>query len=117
MDTYGAPPTATLDANVEGLMKTALEKRYDASAHGLALHNFANSPEFVTNYYIPLFRPTVVTKIFSLLRDILPTLVILDISSNKLATLESFQKLSQLTPNLKALNLSNNKVCARVLNT
>jgi len=110
VETYGAPPTATLDDKVEASLKSALAPRYDAAGPALNLQNFSNSPQIVRDYYLPLFRPSVATKIFNVLCEVLPTLAILDLSNNRLTTLESFQKLAQLTPNLKALNLSDNKV-------
>ena len=62
------------------------------------------------DYYLPLYRPSVVTKIFSLSAEVLSTLATLDLSNNKLTTMDSFQKLPQLTPALKKLNLGDNKV-------
>jgi len=91
-------------------MKAALGARYDASVPALLLQNFQDTPEFILDYYLPLLRPSVVLKIFNLSTEVLPTLVSLDLSNNKLTTLESFQKLPQLTPALKKLNLGDNRV-------
>lgn len=106
----GAPPTAHIDEACEARIKTVLDLRYNSAMHTLNLENFYMSPEFVNDYFLPLYRPSVVQKLTELLQPHLDSIVGLDLSNNKLPALDGLSKIINKSTALKALNLRGNKV-------
>ncbi|OXA46537.1 Nuclear RNA export factor 1 [Folsomia candida] len=106
----GAPPTAHIDEACEARIKTVLDLRYNSAMHTLNLENFYMSPEFVNDYFLPLYRPSVVQKLTELLQPHLDSIVGLDLSNNKLPALDGLSKIINKSTALKALNLRGNKI-------
>lgn len=104
------PPTANFDTQCETKVKAELERRYNSQFQTLSLSNFLMSPELIKEYFLPLTRSGVGIKLLNLLGPLLNNLVGIDLSSNRLVSLDGFQGLTKKAPSLKALNLSKNKV-------
>lgn len=104
------PPTANFDTQCETKVRAELERRYNSQFQTLSLSNFLMSPELIKEYFLPLWRSGVVIKLLNLLDPLLSNLVGIDLSSNRLSSLDGFQSLTKKAPSLKALNLSKNKV-------
>lgn len=78
--------------------------------HTLNLENFYMSPELVNDYFLPLYRPSVVQKLTELLQPHLDSIVGLDLTNNKLPSLDGLSKIINKSKALKALNLRGNRV-------
>jgi hypothetical protein len=115
ISTSGAPPTAHIDAACENRIKQVLDKRFNSASHTLNLENFYMSAELVNDYFLPLYRPSVIQKLTEMLQPHLDSIVGLDLSNNKLPALEGLSKIINKSTALKALNLRGNKVIIRFL--
>lgn len=106
----GTPPTAHIDDECELRIKQVLDIRYNSALQTLNLENFYMSAELVNDYFLPLYRPSVIQKLADMLQPHLESIVGLDLSNNKLPALEGLSKIINKSTALKALNLRGNKV-------
>lgn len=104
------PPTAHIDEECEAKIKAALDRRFNVELKTLSLENFFMSPEIVNDYFLPLYRKSVVDKLAELLQPHLDSIVGLDLSNNRLPALEGLAKLINKATSLKALNLKGNGI-------
>jgi len=91
-------------------MRLCLEKRFDPINRTLTLESFYQTPELITDYYLPLLRPIVCAKIFSIIDPFMATLQGLDLSGNRLTSLDGFSILPTKAVSLKYLSLKQNLV-------
>lgn len=68
------------------------------------------SPEIVNDYFLPLYRKSVVDKLAEILQPHVEGIVGLDLSNNKLPALEGLAKFINKATSLKALNLRGNGI-------
>ncbi|CAE1292225.1 NXF [Acanthosepion pharaonis] len=102
-------PLLSLDANAVSELKTCMSERYDSSTKTLNLSNIYQSQSLQQKkLFLVLNRPQVFSHVVSIIKENIPELVSLDLSSNRLMTLDSLATLVPETPNLKHLNLGKN---------
>lgn len=105
------PPMTGLDPNVASELKTCMSGRYDSSTKTLTLSNLYQDQRLrEKNLYLALSRPQVFSHVVSIIKENIPELVSLDLSSNKLMDLDSLAPLVSETSNLKHLNLGKNRL-------
>lgn len=109
--TQKAPlPTVTVDETLINVMKLTMSRLYDVSTNVMNLSKFSEAQEFRSNgIYLPVNRPQVLKAIFQIIRDNTPNIVALNLSDNKIAYLGLFNEIENCQ-SLKALDLSKNKV-------
>ncbi|XP_029634622.1 nuclear RNA export factor 1 [Octopus sinensis] len=102
-------PGLTLDDRTLDKLKLCLSERYDSSIKMLRLNSLYQDEMLKgTDSFMALNRPQVMTNVVTIIKENIPELVSLDISCNKLVTLEYLSPLVSYTPHLKNLNLGKN---------
>lgn len=109
-------PMVTLDSSVEATIKEVMAKRYDQNSSYLDLSNFRKDTDFLSKeLYISLERPNILSSVTRMIQENIPELMILNLSDNRIKSLEKLSTISSTCQNLKAVNISKNMV--RYLNT
>jgi nuclear RNA export factor len=87
-----------------------MAKRYNVNLKALDLSRFHKDPDLTDNYDVALFRPSMMLAVFDLIVENAPDLAALDLSDNKLYSLDNLSQLSIKLPKLKALHIGRNKI-------
>jgi hypothetical protein len=66
--------------------------------------------DLIDNYAVALFRPNMMLAVLDIVVDNVPDLVALNLTDNKLYSLENLSVLSVKLPNLKVLHIGKNRV-------
>jgi Leucine-rich repeat (LRR) protein len=66
--------------------------------------------DLVDNYAVALFRPNVMLTVLDIIVENVPELTALDLSDNKLYSLDNLSVLSLKVPNLRVLHIGRNRV-------
>jgi Leucine-rich repeat (LRR) protein len=66
--------------------------------------------DLVDNYAVALFRPSVMSVVLDIVVENIPELRALDLSDNKLCSLDSLSVLSLKVPNVRVLHIGRNRV-------
>lgn len=104
------PPT-NVDANMVNCIKTAMSLLYDTNSRVMNLSNFRDAPVFRDNgMFVSLARPNLLKQVVDIIMQNAPDIVALNLSNNKIHSLESLTLLAKHCQSLKALDLSRNKV-------
>ncbi|KAL3874362.1 hypothetical protein ACJMK2_037388, partial [Sinanodonta woodiana] len=106
-----APPYIPMsDESIEKL-KVCMSSRYDPASKALDLSNLYNDTEMRSeNLYMALNREEVMSSVMKIIEDNIPEIVALDVSNNKLLSLDYFAALTGKAPNITRLNLGKNKL-------
>lgn len=106
-----SPPANYMDKETVEKLKAAMSRRYDSSAKMLDLSNLYQDSEMSQeNLRLPLGRPNVMTQVVTIIEENIPELEGLDISNNRLISLEHLSKLTKICPNIVRINLGKNSV-------
>jgi len=105
-------PCAILDESTETIIKTAMSQQYDANNHIMNLSDFVNAEEFKRQgLYVIIGRANVLRTIVNIIVENTPNIRALNLSDNKLNHLDPLQILNEKgIHSLKAVDLSKNKV-------
>jgi nuclear RNA export factor len=105
------PPVTTLDDELRELIKQVMSRRYAADLGYLDLSNFRKDETFTSKeLYIPLDRVLFSREVVKVILENIPNLKILNLANNRLRTLEPFSAMKGSCSLIKAINLSKNKV-------
>ncbi|XP_069679720.1 nuclear RNA export factor 1 [Periplaneta americana] len=103
-------PRVELDSELKEKIKGAMVKRYNANLKALDLSRFHTDQDLVDNYAVALFRPNMMIAVLNIIVDNIPELAALDLSNNKLYSVENLSVLSHKIPNLKVLHIGKNRI-------
>lgn len=108
------PPT-NVDADLLESIKLAMSQLYDGSSRVMNLSSFRDSPVFhEKGLFVNLSRPNVLKQVVDIILQNAPDIVALNLSNNRIFSLEPLLPLVKHCTQLKALDLSKNKVNTRV---
>jgi len=108
-----APPQAPtkLDDGVKEKLKLVLSSRFNLQTKALDLSKFHADPAFLgESVYLPLNRYNVMLEIIKVIGDNIPQLEAMQLSHNKLRTLDGFDTLTTRAPNVKILYVGDNNI-------
>jgi hypothetical protein len=95
-------------------MKQVMSARFNNMTSHLDLSHFHNDSAFLGHdIYVPLSRGSVMSNVIKIINENVPQVSSIDLSKNKLPTLDYFSTL--VTPNLKSINLDDNRLEIRQL--
>lgn len=104
-------PIVPLTYQTEQQIVEALRRRFNLDHKFLDLSDFAHEPGLLeSNLYLPLSRETVLMCVIKKIKDHFSDIVALGLSNNRLSSLRELSHLATSCHELKALDLSNNKV-------
>lgn len=109
----GAPPVI-LDEKMRERMKLVMAKRYSALTKALDLSKFHEDPDF-SDCYCGLSRAPIMIAAIQIISENIADLEALNLSGNKIYTLEHSKSMVNKLPKLKILYLSHNKVSFELL--
>lgn len=105
------PPVTELDSGALEKLKLCMSARYDPSTKALNLSCLAKDQSLAAeNLFMALSRRSVMTNVVKVIEENIPELEELDMSDNRLISLEAMRDLPQKAPNVKKLNLGKNKL-------
>ncbi|XP_029448918.1 nuclear RNA export factor 1-like isoform X2 [Rhinatrema bivittatum] len=111
------PPTSpdfrswTLSAFEINWLKLCLQRRYNSNEQALDLSNLWNDPDLRSvNILLPFNKKCCMEMVFKMVEEYCAELLALNLSSNCLYRLHGLSSLFYMTPKLKSLNLSENKL-------
>ena len=107
-----APLTsAVLDDRTVEIIKAAMSRLYNPNTFVMDLSNFREAEEFKQQgLFLAISRANVLRTIIQIIIENTPNLLALNLRDNKLNFLETFRQLVDKCPNIKAIDLSKNKV-------
>lgn len=104
-------PQPKIDERIQSIIKEVMGRRYDSNIRVLNLSNFRADAAFQEQGdYIPITRSNIAAFVVKVITENIPEIVGLDISDNQLQSIETFAEVREKCSNLRALNLSKNKV-------
>ncbi|KAK7575604.1 hypothetical protein V9T40_011890 [Parthenolecanium corni] len=104
-------PYIELNNELKETIKRVMSSRYDAANLHLDLSKFYANAEFLNNdLFVPLNRQNMMLAVFQIIADSVPNLRSLNLSDNKLFSTEHFSMLKRFASDLKILDLSRNKI-------
>lgn len=107
-----SPPQTAMDDELKELIKVVMSRRYATDLGYLDLSNFRKDETFTSKeLYVSLDRIIVAREVVNVILQNIPNLRILNLAENRLKVLEPFSKMKGSCSQLKAINLSKNKVC------
>ncbi|WAR19551.1 NXF1-like protein [Mya arenaria] len=105
------PPNIPMGKEEIDKLKVCMSNRYDPATKALNLSCLHTDQELAqSNLFMCLARPQVMSNVVKVIKENIPELVQLDVSNNKLQSLEHLGGLVPSTPDMKVLNLANNKI-------
>lgn len=104
-------PYIDVDDKLKEKMKMAMSHRYNVITRSLDMKRFHIDPELVKDdTFIPLNRPNMLSTAVKLIVENIPDLQALDLSDNKLSSVDALKVLVDKTPGLKILHIGNNRL-------
>ncbi|GAB1597900.1 nuclear RNA export factor 1-like [Argonauta hians] len=104
-------PRFSMDDRTLEKLKLCLSERYDSSIKMLRLNDLYQDETLkASDLFLALNRPRVMNNVIKIIKENIPELVSLDLSSNRLVSLEYLSPLVENTPHLKNLNLGKNLI-------
>jgi len=104
-------PKHELNEEVRNKIKEIMSNRYNTIEKSLNLKSFHNDTLFVGEAaYVPLARSNVMNNVIRVIGEYIPDVRCIDLSENKLPSLDHFSLFEENTSNLEILNLSNNRL-------
>ncbi|XP_053373641.1 nuclear RNA export factor 1-like [Mercenaria mercenaria] len=105
------PPNIPMGTEEVDKLKVVMSNRYDPTTKALNLSSLHTDKELSQdNLYMNLARPQVMTNVVKIIQENIPELCCLDMSDNKLFSLDHLAALVSSTGDLKVLNLGKNKI-------
>lgn len=102
-------PPWGFNADALNLIKQAIENRYSPDTKAADLTDF-NSDELLRDVYCGLSDPFIWGEVVDIIANTYPDLRELNLSNNKMTEMVHFIHLFEKLPNLKILNMADNKV-------
>lgn len=104
-------PLVEVDTKLSTAIKGVMSTRYNTELKALNLSKFHSDGLFVNQeIFCPLNRPNIMMAVLDIIGEIIPDLIALDLSENKLNVTEHMKLMVEKCPNVKMLHLGNNKL-------
>ncbi|CAH1388536.1 unnamed protein product [Nezara viridula] len=104
-------PLVEVDTKLSTAIKGVMSTRYNAELKALNLSKFHSDGLFLNqDIFVPLNRPNIMMAVLDIIGEIIPDLIALDLSDNKLNVTEHMKLMVEKCPNVKMLHLGNNKL-------
>nr|CAD7400004.1 unnamed protein product [Timema poppensis] len=103
-------PHVEVDDKLKERIKLVMGKRYNAATKALDLTKFHMDEDLVQDVLVCLFKPNIMTTIVNIIAENIPELVGLNLTENKLYSLEPLTSLVKKAPNLTVLHIGKNRV-------
>ncbi|XP_014285683.1 nuclear RNA export factor 1 isoform X2 [Halyomorpha halys] len=104
-------PFVEIDTKLSTAIKGVMSTRYNAELKTLNLSKFHSDGLFISqDVFCPLNRPNIMMAVLDIIGEIIPDLIALDLSDNKLNVTEHMKLMVEKCPNVKMLHLGNNKL-------
>jgi nuclear RNA export factor len=103
-------PHVVIDYTAKEKIKVVMAKHYNVSLKALDLSRFHTDPDLTDNYAVALFRSSMMLAVLNIIVENAPDLAALDLSDNRLYSLDNLSELSIKHPKLKALHIGRNKI-------
>ncbi|KAF4091422.1 hypothetical protein AMELA_G00036720 [Ameiurus melas] len=92
-------------------LKQCMAKRFDSSEQFLDLNSIRSDQDLISqNIDVILSRRSCMEAVMKIIKENIPQLTALNLSSNKLYKLDDLTELVNIAPNLRTLNLSHNEL-------
>ncbi|XP_048734460.1 nuclear RNA export factor 1-like [Ostrea edulis] len=106
-----SPPVTEINSEALEKLKVCMSSRYDPSTKSLNLSCLAKDQALMAeNLFMALSRRSVMTSVIKIIDENIPELEELDVSDNRLISLETMRELPTKALNVKKLNLGKNKL-------
>lgn len=103
------PPNMPVSKEMIEKIKVVMSERYNASTSALNLNAFHNSFSG-TDFYVPLNRTNILTKVVEIIADHIPEVKAIDLSNNRIMTLDALVGFKNKLKELNILYLKDNKL-------
>ncbi|KAI9557098.1 hypothetical protein GHT06_016896 [Daphnia sinensis] len=107
---WSPAPNLPINEELKGKIKQVMSRRYDPLTKTLNLSQFHLDEELCTDYYTPLSRENVMQSVMQIIGEHIPDVQAIDLSTNKIYSVDQMKPLLTKTAFLKSLNLGNNKL-------
>ncbi|XP_078314032.1 nuclear RNA export factor 1-like isoform X2 [Crassostrea virginica] len=105
------PPVSEINNEALEKLKVCMSARYDPATKALNLSCLAKDQSLAAeNLFMALSRRSVMTSVIKVIEENIPELEELDLSDNRLISLETLRDLPQKALNVKKLNLGKNRL-------
>lgn len=113
--THKAVNSVGVKSNPVDLIKHTMSKLYNLETRVMNLSNFQQAEQFIKQgIFIAINKAKEFRNVVNIIVQSSPDIVALNLSNNKLSILEPLQSLADKCSSLKALDLSKNNVCINV---
>jgi len=107
---FPSPTPSHLNSPLEiALLKQVMSARYQPASRALDLsrfhHSFAGE-----SFFVPLYRSTILDKVFEIVVECIPEVCAIDLSDNQLTRLDPLLNVRSRLDNLVVLHAANNKI-------
>ncbi|XP_021921286.1 nuclear RNA export factor 1-like [Zootermopsis nevadensis] len=103
-------PHVEIDSTMKEKIKAAMIKRFNVNLKALDLSRFHTDPDLMDSYAVALFRPAMMLAVLDIVVENAPDLAALDLSDNKLYSLDNLSVLSTKLPSLRVLYIGRNRI-------
>ncbi|XP_065202068.1 nuclear RNA export factor 1 [Planococcus citri] len=104
-------PSVDLSPALKDKIKVVMSTKFDPSAQHLDLTRFYANDDFLNeDIFVPLNRQNIILAVFQIIAESIPNLRSLNLSDNKIFTAQHFSMLKKHCSELKTLNLSKNRI-------
>lgn len=103
------PPNMPVSKEMIEKIKVVMSERYNAPTSALNLNAFHNSFSG-TDFYVPLNRTNILTKVVEIIADHIPEVKAIDLSNNRIMTLDALVGFKNKLKELNILYLKDNKL-------
>ncbi|EFX66035.1 hypothetical protein DAPPUDRAFT_332592 [Daphnia pulex] len=107
---WSPAPNLPINEDLKGKIKQVMSRRYDPQMKMLNLSQFHLDEELCTDFYTPLSRENVMQTVVQIIGDHIPDVQVIDLSNNKIYSVDQMKPLVTKAVFLKSLNLGNNKL-------
>lgn len=107
---WSPAPNLPINEELKGKIKQVMSRRYDPLTKTLNLSQFHLDEELCTDYYTPLSRENVMQSVMQIIGEHIPDVQAIDLSNNKIYSVDQMRPLLTKAAFLKSLNLGNNKL-------
>jgi len=107
---WSPAPNLPINDELKEKIKVVMSRRYDAVTKVLNLNQFHLDEQLCTDYFTPLSRENVMQTVVEIISDHIPDVQVIDMSQNKIFSVNQMKPLAAKATSLKSLNLGNNKL-------
>jgi len=105
------PPNMPVTEEIVDKIKLVMSKRYNVETKALNLRTFHSDPDFAgESFYAPLWRANIMNKVLEIIGENIPETTAIDLSDNKILSLDHMTQLPSKVPSLSILHLAKNRL-------